>query len=61
MPENRQVLRNADSGDNIEGGADFSGDWFSFFFFVFLVMIHGLNCSDHRSMMMALCCFAREF
>ncbi|KAG5053150.1 hypothetical protein AAZX31_02G251100 [Glycine max] len=24
MPENRQVLRNADSGDNIEGGADFS-------------------------------------
>ncbi|KAG5109610.1 hypothetical protein JHK82_038833 [Glycine max] len=24
MPENRQVLRNADSSDNIEGGADFS-------------------------------------
>ena len=29
MPENRQVLRNADSSDNIEGGADFSGYWFS--------------------------------
>lgn len=24
------------------------------------VMIHGLNGSDHRLMMMALCCFARE-
>lgn len=35
MPENRQVLRNADStpsGDNIEGGADFSGDSFSSIF-----------------------------
>jgi len=38
MPENRQVLRNADSspsGDNIEGGADFSGDSFSFLFLSF--------------------------
>ena len=55
MPENRQVLRNAasnQSGDNIEGCADFPSDWFPL---NFVIMIHGLTGSDHH-LLVALYC-----